>query len=173
MKKRYHKTKSYETTTSDNVLAYRLLKAANLLTCDKQLVKHTIIELKYDSVKSKLIKIFSENCEVPISEFNDIHVKTEPVYHTQSYPEYDTFNHSNYEKKDLEFQLEYIYENDNEWQNEHLTLYTHNNKHPVRTKGNQSYQQPFQRRKYQQPTAINNITNNKIINNQTINDHNH
>ena len=96
------------------MLAYRLLKAANLLTCDKQLVKHTITELKYDSVKSKLIKIFSENCEVPISEFNDIHVKTEPVYHTQSYPEYDTFNQSNYEKKDLEFQLEYIYENDNE-----------------------------------------------------------
>ena len=44
--KRYHKTKSYETTISDKVLAHRLLKAANLLTCDEQLVKATITELK-------------------------------------------------------------------------------------------------------------------------------
>ena len=41
-------------------------------------MKATITELKYDSVKSKLIKIFSENSEVPTRELNDIHIKTQP-----------------------------------------------------------------------------------------------
>ena len=52
------------------------------MTCDEQSVKATITELKYDSVKSKLIKIFSDNSQVPASEFNNMHIKTEPVYHT-------------------------------------------------------------------------------------------
>ena len=132
------------------MLAYRLLKAANLLARDEQLVKATITELKYDSAKSKLIKIFSDNCEDPTSKFNDIHIKTEPVYHTQSYPEDDTFDQINYDNEDPEFQHEYIHENDNERQNEHHTLCAHNNKHPVRIKENQEYQRPFQCRNYPQ-----------------------
>ena len=52
-----------------------------------------------------------------------------------------------------EFQNEYVYENDNKQQTEHHTLYTHNNKHPVRTKGNQSHQWPFQCGNYQQPNC--------------------
>ena len=55
-----------------------------------------------------------------------MHIKTEPVYHTQSYPENDTFDQTNYENEDPELQHEY----------KHHTLYTRNNKHPVRTKGN-------------------------------------
>ena len=133
------------------LLVYRLLKVARLPTRDKQLVKATITELKYDSVKSKLRKIFSDNSEVPTSKFNGIHIKTEPVYHTQSYPEDDTFDQTNYENEDPEFQHEYLYKNDNTQQNEHHILYAPNNKHPVRTKGNQSYQQPFQCGNYQQP----------------------
>ena len=74
------KTKSYGTQTSDDVLAYRLLKSANLSTRDEQLVKATITELKYDSVKNKLIKIFSDNNDIPTSDFNNMHIKTEPVY---------------------------------------------------------------------------------------------
>ena len=57
-----------------------------------------------------------------------MHIKTEPVYHTQSYPENDTFDQTNYENEDPELQHEY----------KHHTLYMRNNKHPVRTKGNQS-----------------------------------
>ena len=64
------------------MLAYRLLKAANLLTRDEQLVKVKITELKYDSVKSTLIKLFPDNSEGPTSEFNNMHIKTETVYRT-------------------------------------------------------------------------------------------
>ena len=77
--KRYHKTKSYGTTISGDVLAYRLLKAASLSIRDKQLVKATITELKYDAVKTKLAKIFQDNTEVPTTKFNEMSIKLEPT----------------------------------------------------------------------------------------------
>ena len=74
------------------MLAYRLLKAANLPTRDEQLVKATITELRYDSVKTKLVKTFSDNTEIPISEFNEMNIKPEPIYHTQSYTDRINYN---------------------------------------------------------------------------------
>ena len=32
-----------------------------------------------------------------------MHIKTEPVYYTQSYPENNTFDQTNYEDEDSEF----------------------------------------------------------------------
>ena len=52
------------------------------MTRDEQLVKDTITELKYDSIKSKLIKIFSDNSEVLTPEFNSMYIETGPVYYT-------------------------------------------------------------------------------------------
>ena len=48
----------------DDLLAYRLLKAANLTMRDEQLVKATITELNYEIVKSKLTKVFSDESEL-------------------------------------------------------------------------------------------------------------
>ena len=93
------------------MLAYTLLKSANLSTRDKQLVKATITELKYDSVKSKLIKIFSDNNDIPTPDFNKMHIKTEPVYHAQSYPEVNTFAQTHFDNEDTEYQTDYINEN--------------------------------------------------------------
>ena len=55
--KRYRKIKKHGTIWSDDLLAYRLLKSANLTIPDEQLVKATIGELKYDIVKTKLLTI--------------------------------------------------------------------------------------------------------------------
>ena len=55
--KRWNKAKSYGTTMSDDVLAYRLLKSANLPESQQQLAKATIGELKYDNMKTQLKKI--------------------------------------------------------------------------------------------------------------------
>ena len=103
-------------------------------------MKALVTELKCDSVKSKLIIIFSDSSEVPTSELNDNYIKTEPVYHTQCYPEGNAFDQTNYENEDPEFQHECVYENDNKRQNEHHTPYARNNKHPVKTKDNQPHQ---------------------------------
>ena len=66
--KRYNKAKSYGTTMSDDVLAFRLLKSANLPESQQQLAKATITELKYENMKTQLKKIHgcssSDNKEV-------------------------------------------------------------------------------------------------------------
>ena len=58
--KRLFKTKSYGTVTSDDILAYRLLKSANLSGYHEELVKATIPDLQYDIMKDQLKKTFSD-----------------------------------------------------------------------------------------------------------------
>ena len=82
--KQYNKTKSHGTIWSDDLLAYRLLKSANLTTRDEQLVKATIGELKYETVKIKLTKIFSDTNEVPTADLNNLNIKSEPTYLAQN-----------------------------------------------------------------------------------------
>ena len=77
--------RSYGIVMSDNLLAYHLIKSANLTTREEQLVKVTIKELRYDIVKSNLITIFLEDNEIPTADFNELHIKQEPTYHTQNY----------------------------------------------------------------------------------------
>ena len=59
--KRYHKIKSYGTTISEDLLAFRLLKSAKLSPADEKLAKGTATALKYDAMKTQLKKLFSEN----------------------------------------------------------------------------------------------------------------
>ena len=47
--KRLHKTKSYGTEMSEDILAYRLLKSVNLSNEYEQLIKATFPELQYGS----------------------------------------------------------------------------------------------------------------------------
>ena len=75
----FFKTRSYGIIMLDNFLAYRLIKSANMTTGDEQLVKVTINEVSYDIVKSKLIKIFSEDNEIPTADFKELHIKQEPT----------------------------------------------------------------------------------------------
>ena len=77
--KRFYKTRRYGIIMSDNLLAYRLIKSANMTTGDEQLVKVIINKLSYDIVKSKLIKIFSEDNEIPTADFKELHIKQEPT----------------------------------------------------------------------------------------------
>ena len=56
---RLYKTKSYGTVQSDDILAYRLLKSANLSNHHEELIKTTIPELQYDLMKHQLKKTFS------------------------------------------------------------------------------------------------------------------
>ena len=51
---------NHGTVQSDNILAYRLLKSANLSNNHKELIKATIPELKYDLMEDQLKKTFSD-----------------------------------------------------------------------------------------------------------------
>ena len=74
--KRLFKTKSYGSVMSDDVLAYRLLKSANLSNNHEQLIKATLPELHYDLMKDQLKKTFSDSSRyIPTKE--EDYVKTE------------------------------------------------------------------------------------------------
>ena len=106
--KSLHKTRTYGTIMSDDLLAYHLLKAANLTT--RQLVKATITKLNYEIVKSKLTKVFSDESELmPPDVKSEVQIKSEPTFHTlsdetpytQTYPDHynkeDQYDEENYE----------------------------------------------------------------------------
>ena len=71
--RRWKKTNSKGTELSQNVLAYRLLKSANLTDKDEQLLKATVKEMTYDGVKDQLRKIFSGR----VTEEGNVNIKTE------------------------------------------------------------------------------------------------
>ena len=58
--KRLFKTESYGTVISDDILAYRLLKSANLSSYHEELVKATIPDFQYGIMKDQLKKTFSD-----------------------------------------------------------------------------------------------------------------
>ena len=63
--KRLYKVKAIGVTIPDDMLAFRLMKSVNLDTQKEQLVKATITELKYEDLKLKLLKIFTDE-RIPI-----------------------------------------------------------------------------------------------------------
>ena len=54
------KVKNYGAEMSDNILAYSLLKNANVKQSKEQLIKATISDLRYNLMKEQLKKIFSD-----------------------------------------------------------------------------------------------------------------
>ena len=59
--KRLSKVIANGTTMSDDVLVYRLLKSANLKESEEQLIKMTIVEMKYENMVKQLKKAFIGN----------------------------------------------------------------------------------------------------------------
>ena len=80
--KRLAKVKSSGTQLSDPVLAYRLLKSANLSDNETQLVKATIGKMDYDSMVKQLQKVFNSGA----SQMAALKIKQEPSDEVQ-----DTF----------------------------------------------------------------------------------
>ena len=74
----YQKAKNFKFELPDGVLAYRLLKSANLSSEHEQLARATLPSLTYANMKSQLKKIFNDSApsvpSVPVS------VKIEPTY---------------------------------------------------------------------------------------------
>ena len=97
----------------DDLLAYRLLKAANLTTRDEQLVKATITELNYEIVKSKLTKVFSDESELtPPDVKSEVQIKSDTTFHTlnkfdetpytQTYPDHRNKEEGQYHEENYE-----------------------------------------------------------------------
>ena len=76
---RFFKTKSYGTVMSDDILAYRLLKSANLSSFHEELVKATILDLQYNIMKDQLKKTFSDASRQIPTKSDEI-IKTEEAF---------------------------------------------------------------------------------------------
>ena len=77
--KRFFKTKFYGTVMLDDILAYRLLKSANLSSYHQELVKATIPDLQYDIIKDQLKENFSDASR-QIATKSDENIRTEEAF---------------------------------------------------------------------------------------------
>ncbi|CAF2215355.1 unnamed protein product [Rotaria magnacalcarata] len=81
----YNKVKKYSLDLPDGVLAYRLLKSANVSEQHQQLARATLIDLTYENMKQQLKKIFGGPTNAGIDKNNSIDlglsaIKVEPVF---------------------------------------------------------------------------------------------
>ena len=112
--KKLHKIKSYKVDMTDDLLAFRLLKCANLTSRDEQLVKATITELKFDVVKTKLIKVFSDDLDAPSIETKaEVRFKSEPTFHASDFNPQTTTDSLDHP----------VYKDDDQFSEEHDTYY--------------------------------------------------
>ena len=107
--KRYFKIKSLSTTMSDDLLAYRLLKAANLSSNHEQLVKATVTDLNYDEVKNKLTKIFSDESTAPSPELQGLQIKQETFHTAHDKPPCDTDAEADEDNESLHSEEDEVY----------------------------------------------------------------
>ena len=79
--KRYSKVKAITSEMPDDLLAFRLLKSANLDSTHEQLIKATVPELKYDDIKNQLTKIFPGESDTLNSDFSRMDIKSGDTLH--------------------------------------------------------------------------------------------
>ena len=86
------KTRSYGTEMSEDILAYRLLKSANISEHHQELARATVPKLTYDAMKSQLKKIFGDAGKADLED--NVNVKVESTY--ESHLQYDALYGDSY-----------------------------------------------------------------------------
>ena len=89
----YSKVKEFKSEMSSDILAYRLLKSANLSIANEQLAKATVVELEYEKMKAQHRKIFGDSGSA--GESPEGNIKLEPVFEVTD-EVHDTFFESNF-----------------------------------------------------------------------------
>ena len=92
----YNKAKNHQMTVSDGAVAYRLLNSAGLSENNKQLVRATVSEMKYETMKNQLTKVFTNTCSTANSEVNVKIESSDTFYnncHTESYRSHHHYQH--------------------------------------------------------------------------------
>ena len=79
---RHYKVKEFGVIVSDDLLGFRLLKAANLNSDKEELIKATVSELTFNEVKSKMKQIFSDDTNVPSNSQTSTQSLQQETFHT-------------------------------------------------------------------------------------------
>ena len=88
--KRYSKVKTITSVMPDDLLAFRLLKSANLDSNHEQLIKATLPELKYEEIKKQLTKIFPGEGDMMGNDFSKMDIKSDTLQLQKSQTKYDS-----------------------------------------------------------------------------------
>lgn len=87
----YQKAKHYKLELPDGVLAYRLLRSANLSDTHEQLARATLTALTYVNMQTQLKKIFNSENSSTSNQASAQHIKIEPTYVSQHQSEEETY----------------------------------------------------------------------------------
>lgn len=94
--KRYEKCKQKKATWQDNVLAYKLLKAANLDQDKQLLIRATISSLTCEEVKKQIRAVFDRTATSNgLGSGNNTFVKVEPTYYGELYETEEVYYNDN------------------------------------------------------------------------------
>ena len=80
----YNRLKRQGTTICNDLLGFKLLKAANLSSQHEQLIKATITEVSYECIIQKIKSIFSNSTEKQVATREEFNIKTEPMFYTKN-----------------------------------------------------------------------------------------
>ena len=80
----YDRLKRHGITICNDLLGFKLLKAANLSSQHEQLIKATITEVSYECIIQKLKSIFSYSTKKQVATQKEFNIKTEPMYYTKN-----------------------------------------------------------------------------------------
>ena len=80
---RCHKLKRHQTTISEDLHGFKLLKAATLSSHHEQLIKATITHIDYETIKAKIKSIFSNEVQTPAAFEHEVKIKAEPTFLTK------------------------------------------------------------------------------------------
>ena len=81
----YNKAKQHKMELPDGVLAYRFLNSANISSHHKQLVRGTLPELSYQSMKDQLKKIFSDPTNLVSDAKQEQAIEVDPAMEAQDF----------------------------------------------------------------------------------------
>ena len=85
---KHFKIKEFGATISNDMLGFRLIKAANLAPDKEELIKATVSDLTYDIVKAKMNKIFSDESKVPSNPQESVQIQQETFHASEQ--QYDS-----------------------------------------------------------------------------------
>ena len=133
--RRMDKTTELGTEWGDDILAYRLLKNANLSEQNEQLAKATIETLTYEKVKEKLKSIFGDSVDPPACNSTDI--KTENIDFAGSLEWQDEFNAQFNENCNLEDEQTFYFSSRNQQKPQQYNQDYNRNYNPARQNSGQ------------------------------------
>ena len=137
---KYFKIKEFGASVSNDMLGFRLIRAANLTPDKAELIKATVTDLTYDIVKAKMKQIFSDESKVPSSTpFTSIQQET---FHASEQAYDSSEGQSNSDEEDTFF-------TNNKWRPHPRKRVTFSNK-------NQQHQSQQQRRHSDRSSSIKN-----------------